>query len=87
MKGEIDKNKDSLKLLNNYKDFILKLSKEEFKKARDDRQAKLLEKAKMNWIRDVRDRTNQKQDYIIGLAPHGYDKEIHEDLELTKGMD
>lgn len=38
MKTDIDKNKDSLKLLNNYKDFILKLSKEEFKLAREERQ-------------------------------------------------
>jgi hypothetical protein len=37
-KTEIDKCKDTLKLLNDYQDFILKLSSDEFKWAREDRR-------------------------------------------------
>lgn len=32
----------------------------------------------------MRDRANPKQDYIIGLAPYGYDPEIHGLRQLTK---
>lgn len=44
----------------------------------------LLESAKEEWIRInmALKRANEKEDYIIGFYPYGYDEEIHENKPL-----
>ena len=77
MKAEIERNKDALTENNKYKDFLLSLIPDEFKKQRQDDIRIKRDKLRREWIKQVK--KDKSQDHIIFQD----DEEIHENIKAS----